>query len=107
MVGKHLGIVAIQMLDRTAPHAFPVKMTAAIAFRANVLIHGAFALRTVKLLYHVRLAQLRQIAVDAASSCGKAAVDRLADLLGTKLTVWIFGKKLTDALSARRLINLF
>ena len=107
MTDKRLRIVASKVFDRTARHAFSMKMTAAITRSANVLINVATALGAVKFLYDVGVAQLGQVAVDAApASCG-VAVDCKTDLLRCELSIGILRKEITDLTSSGSLIQLF
>ena len=104
---KMCGIVASEVLDGTADHAFSVKMVAAIARGANVLVDAAIALGAVEFTNDIRLAKLGKMAIDTASTGGCIPVDRKTDLLGCELSIRILGKKAANARASRCFVGLF
>ena len=99
------GIVASEMLDRATLHTLSVKVTSAIAFRANVLIHTAVSVCTVEFLNDLRRAKLGQVTIHTASSRLRISVERITNLFCRKLTVGILRKKIADPLPPRRPIR--
>ena len=87
-------------MNCAALQAFCVEMRAAVTALANVLIHGAVALRTAKLAQNVAVAKLGKVAIDTALLFG-GSVKRQAQLLGGELTVGVFCHK-----AAKRLFSV-
>ena len=83
------GILAIQVPDLSAKHTFDVKMLAAIAPVADVLVNAATAFLTAELAHRFVFAKFGQVAVDTAFSVFTVPVDRAAKFLGGKLAIGI------------------
>ena len=84
------------MVNSAALKAFCVEMLTAIAAFSDVLINGTVALFIAKFAKNVRCAQLGNMSVDAAFFLC-VSVKRKTQLLGGKLTVWIFCQEIAES----------
>ena len=107
MLGKQTRVVTFQMAQTSATQTFFVKMPTAIAGTSHVLIKRALLTLTVKAANTLLCAQLSKLTVDTAfSDCGSSA--HLAkQLVHSKLSVGIAGKKIDQRFPSLGVIVLF
>jgi len=107
MLGEGLGALAVKMTDPAASQALFMKMVAAVAIFAYILVDVAATVLTVKFSYYIVLTERGEIAVDTALSVRGPSVNRLAKLLGCKLTVGILRQKVDQLALSVGMIGLF
>ena len=98
MLSELYGIVAVEVVKRAATKTLFVKMRAATAVVAGVLIEIAAALITAKTLDGVGLTELVQAAVKTAASLFGTPVQLTAELVDRELAVGVLREELEQLL---------